>query len=91
MSNLGINDVDISLIGIIKLYPNPTNTFINIELPKNINVLINELKISDILGKEIFYKKENKNKIDVSALAKGIYIVSIKTNYGSWNGKFVKE
>ena len=91
VSNLAVNNVEISLIGIIKLYPNPTNTFINIELPKNINVIINEVKINDILGKEIFYKKENKNKIDVSALAKGIYIVSIKTNYGNWNGKFVKE
>ena len=91
VNNLGVNNVDISLIGIIKLYPNPTNTFINIELPKNIDVIINEVKINDMLGKEIFYKKENKNKIDVSALAKGIYLVSIKTNYGGWNGKFVKE
>lgn len=91
VGNLGVNEVIASLEGNIKLYPNPTNSIVNIELPENINVSINELKINDILGKEIYKTKENKTKIDVSSYAKGVYIVSLKTNYGNWNGKFVKN
>jgi hypothetical protein len=92
---LGINTIA-SLKKAIKLYPNPANSYLNIELPKNIEVNITSLKVSDMLGKEVLHIDEihpsvGMTKIDVSALAKGVYILSLKTNYGNWNGKFMKE
>ena len=91
VSNLGVNEVIASLEGTVKLFPNPANTFVNIELPKNITVTISDLKINDILGKQVYKSKDGSTKIDVSTLAKGVYILALKTNYGNWNGKFVKE
>jgi Secretion system C-terminal sorting domain len=90
VTNLGINTVA-NLNKNIQLVPNPATNFITIELPKNIDVQINNLKINDILGKEVYTSNENNSKIDVSKLPKGIYIISLQTNYGNWNGKFVKE
>jgi hypothetical protein len=87
---LGTNSVA-TLEKSIKLYPNPTNTILNIDLPTNIDVAITSLKVIDLLGQEVLSSNINKTKIDVSNLSNGIYIVSLYTNYGVWNGKFVKE
>jgi hypothetical protein len=75
----------------IKLYPNPTNSILNIELPTNIDVNITSLKVIDLLGNEVLLSTNGSNKIDVSNLSNGIYIISLQTNYGNWNGKFLKE
>jgi Secretion system C-terminal sorting domain len=90
VNNLGTNTVA-KLDKNIQLVPNPAINFITIELPKNIDVKINNLKINDMLGKEVYTSNENNTKIEVSKLPKGIYIISLQTNYGDWNGKFVKE
>lgn len=87
---LGTNTVA-TLDKSIKLYPNPTNSILNIELPTNIDVNIMSLKVIDLLGKEVVLSSNTITKIDVSNLSNGIYIISLQTNYGSWNGKFVKE
>ena len=74
----------------IKLYPNPTTNWLNIELPKNIEIAVSSCSITNLLGQTV-YQSPTSDKIDVSHLQKGIYIVTIDTNYGKWNGKFVKE
>jgi Secretion system C-terminal sorting domain len=91
VSNLGNNQVEASLEGAIKLFPNPANTIVNIELPKSTDLKIENLKIHNLLGKEVYKVANGSTKIDVSSLAKSIYIVSIKTNYGEWNGKLMKD
>jgi hypothetical protein len=75
----------------VKLYPNPTNGVLNIDLPANIDVNITSLKVIDLLGQEILVSNTNTTKIDVSYLPIGIYILSLQTNYGTWNGKFIKH
>jgi len=74
----------------IKLYPNPTHNWLNIELPQNITVSVNSCTITNLLGQTV-YQAATADKIDVSQFQKGIYIVSLTTNYGDWNGKFVKD
>ncbi|HMK06401.1 MAG TPA: T9SS type A sorting domain-containing protein, partial [Flavobacterium sp.] len=86
---LGTNTIA-NLDKAIKLYPNPAKEILNIELPTNIDVTITGGTITNLLGQTV-YQSEIANKIDVSNLQKGIYIVSLQTNYGDWNGKFVKE
>jgi hypothetical protein len=36
-------------------------------------------------------KAQNSTTVDTSNLQPGIYFISLTTNYGVWNGKFVKE
>ena len=74
----------------IKLYPNPTSNILNVELPQNISVLVSECAIVNVLGQAV-YKATHADKVDVSQLQKGVYIISLETNYGKWNGKFLKE
>ncbi len=80
-----INDSEISL------YPNPAVNEINFDI-KKINSKINGIKIFDVTGKLIKEENTNTNKLDVSSLKKGIYLLTIlfedKTNI---NQKFVKE
>jgi len=74
----------------IKLYPNPANTWINIELPKNIDITVSSCSASNLLDQNVF-QSTTAGKIDISQLQNGIYIISLQTNYGKWNGKFIKE
>ena len=69
----GINDIKNSNI---KIYPNPTNNIINIEgLNKNEN---NTIQIFDVQGKLVITKTINeKGKIDLSELNKGVYVIKI--------------
>ena len=91
VSCLGTNTVA-SLEKGITMYPNPAKNILNLKLPENIDVNVNSVTIANSLGQIVLIQKtENTTTLDVSQLQKGIYIVSLTTNYGSWNGKFVKE
>ena len=69
----GINDIKNTNI---KIYPNPTNNFINIEgLTKNEN---NTIQIFDVQGKLVITKIiTEKGTIDLSELNKGVYVIKI--------------
>lgn len=71
----------------IRIYPNPSNTFLCIDIPSEDKL---ELEILNLLGKTIFTIK-SQNKIDVSNLEKGIYIIKIIQGQNYYNQKFVKE
>ena len=77
----------------VNIYPNPATTEINISL-KQANEQIARLSIIDIQGKVVLQKQvdDKQTKLDVSALAKGVYIVEGYTSKGKgFNGKFVRE
>ena len=71
------------------IYPSPASDHINITSAKNTDVSVN---ISNILG-EILVTQElslfGKQKIDVSQLPNGAYIVSLKTTNGSLTKKII--
>ncbi|MFZ4741426.1 MAG: serine hydrolase [Bacteroidales bacterium] len=69
------------------IFPNPANTILNIDIPSEDRFM---LEIIDILGKTILTIK-NQNKIDVSNLEKGIYIIKIIQGENYYIQKFVKE
>ena len=75
----------------IKLYPNPSNESIFINLPS----LTNEISIAfyDVLGKQVLAFKTNQkeNQIDVLSLSAGLYVVKIESNTNSKTLKFIKE
>lgn len=61
----------------IKVYPNPTSKYLNIELPQNTENRIESIEMYNLLGKKIKSFQKN-TTIDVSSFSKGIYILKIK-------------
>ena len=58
----------------IKTSPNPVNGIMNISIPTTINIQAVDIKISDVLGREILRTNFNSH-LDISALENGIYFV----------------
>jgi len=72
----------------IRIYPNPVKDELKIE---NGELRIDKVEICDLTGKTIYQFDNLKNKINVSALSKGIYIVKLRTGKGIITNKFIKE
>lgn len=70
----------------IKIYPNPSSTFItaDVQNPEN-------FKIIDMTGKQFMVNENPKsNQIDISQLPQGVYILKIKSNEIVYSARFVK-
>jgi hypothetical protein len=65
---------------VMKMYPNPTTGTINIQISQYVGKV--NIQVNDLTGKVIFALKGvdfNSNKaLDLSSLARGIYIVTVK-------------
>lgn len=69
--------------------PNPTKNTFNIQI-KNSEKIIS-VTIYNILGQLVQNNVENKNKIDISNLKPGNYIVKVQSDFGIYNAKLIKE
>ena len=74
---------------LLSIYPNPAQSFINVEL--NSKNSIYDVKIIDLMGKTV-YSSDNllNNRIDISSLETGNYIIVVNSEEGKQLGKFVK-
>jgi hypothetical protein len=75
----------------IKIYPNPTISYMEIQLSGK---GISELCITNILGEVLFRKdfpKAQSAQIDVSGLSPGVYILSISDSRGIYSKKVIVE
>ncbi|SDS28918.1 Por secretion system C-terminal sorting domain-containing protein [Polaribacter sp. KT25b] len=85
---LAVNNTD--LADEITLYPNPTNSQLNIKISKR---NISQVQIFSVNGKKVFETKIDTQKseinMDVSKLAKGAYFVLISDNNNSKTSKTV--
>ncbi len=69
-----------------KIFPNPAKNIINI------TDNIDNVKIYDIYGKEIAgWKRISKNKINISALQKGVYFIKSDVNGNRFVKRIIKE
>lgn len=82
---LAINDLN--LTDNISIYPNPAKTELNLNVSQNDK---NELSISNLLG-QVLIKSQNQNRIDISNLTNGIYILAITQGQNKYTKKFIKE
>jgi len=71
----------------LKLYPNPTSDFLNIKSDQKIS----KIEIYDTTGKLVQTSKMNNEKVSVSKLPKGNYLIKIQTENGVVNSKFIKN
>ncbi len=69
------------------IYPNPTNDLININSLNNQS--IKSVKVFDLGGKLLI--ESSYNKISVSNLSSGLYLLKITTDSGELTKKFIKE
>ncbi len=72
---------------IISIFPNPANTELNIDLPLGGNF---EIEIINSVG-QIILKVQNKIKIDISELNKGLYFISVKQGDRDYTQKLIKQ
>jgi len=82
---LGINDVN--MYNTISIYPNPAKTELNLNVSQND---INEVSISNLLG-QVLIKFQNQNRIDISNLNQGIYVITITQGQNKLTQKLIKE
>lgn len=75
--------------GNAKIYPNPTTSILNLELPNNIS--IDKAIIIDITGKKVLQQDQNFTQINVEKLPKGCYIIEIYSQNEKFISKFIKE
>lgn len=69
------------------IYPNPTNTgFVNIKTSTNAAV---NVSVFDILGKQVISKTLSNNRLNVSALNSGVYILKLSQNGNTATKKLV--
>jgi len=78
--------------GIVKVYPNPVNDVLNISVLGEVNADAS-LQITDANGKVVMTKAiiNNPQAIDISKLAKGVYLIKVNNNGKEITSKFVKE
>lgn len=83
---------DLSLLNLVRVYPNPAHTILNIESPLSSQKL--KVSIVNLLGSVVMPQStlEN-NSINIAQLASGIYLLQIKdeSTGSSITRKFVKE
>lgn len=74
----------------LKIYPNPTNGIINIDMKDFITA---KTSLYDVNGRLLKSKliEEGVSKINISDLAKGIYLLKIDTNNGSITKQIIKQ
>ncbi|MBK9733946.1 MAG: VCBS repeat-containing protein [Saprospiraceae bacterium] len=75
--------------GNISIFPNPTNTTIEIKTSDIIN--IKNIVIRDIQGRVLSIFKKDDTQIDISPFPSGMYIIQIKSNLGWRNFKLIKQ
>jgi uncharacterized delta-60 repeat protein len=71
------------------IIPNPVKDELSIE--NFDNKIIKNIKIFDLLGKQVFISIGDIKKINVSSLQEGVYIAEIKTNEFSYFIKIIKK
>ena len=93
----GGNDCITPLMGIesivednsITIYPNPTNSEVNISSEN----IINSIEIFNSLGQRVYQEKINSNTktIDISSFTNGVYILGVNTENGVIRKKIIKN
>jgi N-acetylneuraminic acid mutarotase len=84
VSFLGVGLNEVSANGRMQVYPNPAKDIINLQ-QNDINA---DTQIKDVFGKVLL--SGTGNRIDISVLPPGLYIITAREGSSRWQGRFVK-
>ncbi len=92
---VGIND-PLAKEQELMIYPNPTNSELNIALPAIVKSSRNAVTVYDHLGRVVLSRDnavatQGTIQLNVSRLASGVYTVRYTNDGASFNGRFVKQ
>ena len=88
MSTVTLENANFDFDTAIQIYPNPSSTTISISITENIE--IENAYIYTVLGQKIMETKSQKTW-DITSFSSGIHFLTIQTNKGTKQFKFVKE
>ena len=89
-TTLTLSNSNFEIANNIKMYPNPTNNFVTVELSNLTNA---KLQVLDITGKILRNQVLNtsSNTVDVQQLPSGMYLFKFSSNEGTATSKIVKN
>jgi len=73
----------------VEVYPNPTNSILNIK--NDYNTKINRISIYNSLGQKQIEIYQNTNQIDISKLKNGVYFIEFETDGKHIRKKIIKK
>jgi len=88
MSMATLENANINIDTAIQIFPNPSYSSISVSIPENIE--IENAVIYSVLGQKIMETKSQKTW-DISSFSSGIHFLTIQTNKGTKQFKFVKK
>lgn len=88
MSMATLDNDNFNIDSAIQIFPNPSATTISVSIPENIE--IENAVIYSVLGQKMMETKSQKTW-DIAAFSSGIHFLTIQTNKGTKQFKFVKE
>lgn len=83
---LSTNDFDIKDFSIS---PNPAKSYISLKLPQEKSLA--SVQIIDLLGKLVYSNNTLENRINISSLSRGVYLVKISTDNSNQTKRFIKQ
>ncbi|MGX7667293.1 M1 family aminopeptidase [Flavobacterium pedocola] len=86
-STATLGNTSFTLEEAVKLYPNPANERINIQLPSN--VIFEKAEIYNALGQLITV--QHQTEINIEKLSNGVHFVKISTSEGTIHKNFIKK
>lgn len=88
LSTATLATTDFNLEQAIQIYPNPTSKSLSVDLPQGIEM--ESAVFYTVLGQKI-YETTSQKTWDITSFASGIHFLSIKTNKGIKQFKFIKN
>ncbi len=87
IGTVGVEDGDLVAV---EVYPNPASEMINVIIPASIESTV-ELRLMDVAGNLVMTRAvvAGSNGLDVSSLAKGIYLLDMKTENGVFTRRII--
>jgi Pregnancy-associated plasma protein-A/Secretion system C-terminal sorting domain len=92
-TNKTLSSADFEMLGGISIYPNPTNSILNIAVMNDLE-LPNKFEIFNSIGQSILksnIKKESDLSVNTSSLANGMYFIKIEKDGAYKTLQFVKN
>ncbi|PWG04603.1 hypothetical protein DIS07_11705 [Polaribacter aquimarinus] len=87
---LSVKNETRSQLAELSIYPNPTSDILNIQVE---NQQIESVKVYSLFGKEVMHISDNTGveKVDISNLSSGVYLLKLKTEVGFFTKKIIKK